>query len=125
MDTDPYAPPGSGEEPPSEKAALREIVLGWERLRLLYNGLLLIPGLVVVAVWSTRQGMPFPVGVVGAVLVGLGANLAYFLGPLAELYLRGLFRDGEPIGRGRWLLFGAGVVISGGVFALFLMGGLA
>lgn len=124
MDPDPYAPPRNEPERRDDPPALREVVLGWERLRLLYNGLLLVPGLAVIAVWSLRQGMPLAAGLGGALVVAIGANLAFFLGPLAELYLRGLFRNGESIGRGRWLIFGAGLVVSGGLFLLVLLGGL-
>ena len=69
--------------------------------------------------------MPLAVGVLGAVLIGIGANVAYFLGPLTELYFRALFRNGESIGQGRKLIFGAGLVVSAGVFLLALFGALA
>ncbi len=124
MSTDPYAPPRSDSrgEVLLNKSALKEVVIGWEKMRLLYNGLLLIPGLIIEAIMVTKQGMPVAAGVVGAIMIGLGANLAYFLGPLAELYFRALFRNGEPIGQGRKLIFGAGLVVSAGVFSLVLFG---
>ena len=124
---DPYAPPrshGDGDYL-SNKSALKEVVSAWEKLRLIYNGLLLIPGILIEAIMVVRQDMPIEVAVIGAVLVGTGANVAYFLGPLAELYFRALFRNGESIGRGRLLIFGAGLVISAGVFLLALFGALA
>ena len=122
MDNDPYAPPASIEDPAADqKPALREIVLAWEKLRLIYNGLLAIPGALVLVMFIQKGGMPVPAAVISAAFVALGANACFFLGPLAELYLRGLFRRGEPIGRGRWLIFGAGVVFSLGTFLLALL----
>ncbi|MCU0797434.1 MAG: hypothetical protein MUF31_16055 [Akkermansiaceae bacterium] len=119
----PYAPPVSADKDSApDRHALRDIVSGWERLRLLYNLVLLLPGVIVLILWNQRQQMPFGFGLVSAAMVAIGANIAFFLGPLAELYFRGLFRQGAPIGRGRWLIFGAGLVVSFGVFALALAG---
>lgn len=119
---DPYAPPASSEDPSmAPKPALREIVLAWEKLRLIYNAILAIPGILIL-VFSMRQAsMPLPVAVISGGFVAAGANICFFLGPLAELYLRGLFLRGEPIGRGRWLIFWAGVAVSLGVFLLALL----
>ena len=39
--------------------------------------------------------------------------------PLTELCLRGLLRNGAPLGKGRLLIFSAGLVISAGVFLIF------
>ena len=86
--------------------------------------ILLVPGLLVLTLWTNRHGMPWAAAVASAVFVGIGANIAYLLGPLTELYFRGLFRNGESIGRGRWLIFGGGLVVSSGVFLLALVGGL-
>lgn len=124
MSTDPYVPPKSDSsgEVLLNKSALKEVVIGWEKMRLIYNGLLLIPGLIIEAIMVTNQGMPVAAGVVGAVMIGIGANMAYFLGPLAELYFRALFRNGESIGQGRKLIFSAGLVVSAGVFILALFG---
>lgn len=123
MNENPYAPPLAGSEPEeSQRPALREIVLGWEKLRLWYNAILLIPGLGVIVGWTSKQGMPVFFALVMAAMVALGANFCFLLGPAAELYLRGLFRQGRPLGRGRLLIFGAGLVVSLGVFAVALAG---
>ena len=123
MNENPYAPPLAGSEPDqSQRPALREIVLAWEKLRLWYNGILLIPGLIAIAGWIGKQGMPIFVTVIMSAMVAIGANFCFLLGPVAELYLRGLFRDGKPLGRGRLLIFGAGLVVSLGVFAVALAG---
>ena len=123
MNENPYAPPLAGSEPEEgQRPALREIVLSWEKLRLWYNAILLVPGLAVIIGWTSKQGMPVFVALVMAVMVGVGANFCFLLGPAAELYLRGLFRQGRPLGRGRLLIFGAGLVVSLGVFAVALAG---
>lgn len=123
---DPYAPPArSDDDEVRDQQALREIVLGWEKLRLLYNLILLLPGVGILAVFTIRWGSPWSLAVGGSVLVAIGANGAFFLGPLAELYLRGVFRNGESLGKGRWLIFGAGLVVSAGVFGVALIMGLA
>ena len=122
MNENPYAPPVAGSEPDDlQRPALREIVLAWEKLRIWYNAVLLVPGLGVIAGWL-NQGAPLLIAVVMAVMVAVGANFCFLLGPVAELYLRGLFRDGRPLGRGRLLIFGAGLVVSLGVFVVALAG---
>lgn len=118
----PYAPPRSAVEAAAEdRAALREIVIAWERLRIVYNLLLLLPGLGIAALWIARTGTPVAAAAFGSALVAVGANLAFFLGPAAEVYLRGMFFRGQSIGRGRLLIFSAGLVVSGGVFLLALI----
>lgn len=124
MELDPYAPPqnaSSERQVVVNESALRELVVAWERLRLVYNVILLVPGLVIESIWVTGQGMPLGVAFLGAGMIAVGANIAYFLGPLAELYFRGVFRNGESIGRGRMLIFGLGLLVSAGVFALALL----
>ncbi|MCW1912764.1 hypothetical protein OJ996_04220 [Luteolibacter sp. GHJ8] len=116
---DPYAPPLSPALPADDqRLAMREIVVGWERLRLLYNAILAVPGLLVLSAMTGEYGMPALTAVLSAVFVAVGANLCFLLGPLAELYLRGIFRRGQPLGRGRWLLFGSGTLLSLFLFVL-------
>ena len=118
----PYTPPASSLRPAEDqKPALRELVLAWERLRLLYNALLVIPGLLILYTMVTEQDMGPAEAVVAGLVVGAAANCCFFLGPAAELYLRGLFRKGEPLGRGRWLIFGTGTILSLMLFVLFLV----
>jgi hypothetical protein len=121
MDFDPYQPPTGGDVQPRDIAALGELVKAWEKLRGIYNAILILPGLGVLALWSTRTEMPLAAIIFCGVLVGLGANAAFFLGPLAELYIRAWFRHGETIGKGRWLIFSAGLVVSAGVMMLFAL----
>lgn len=85
---------------------LRLILLRWERLRILYN--LLLVGLVLIPTGGAFQ-LPtlreLPVLAVGAAL----ANLCFMAGPLADAYLSWLGL------RSRWVtagLFAAGLLIS-------------
>ncbi len=110
---DPYRTPEAGDSSHPDIAALGELVRAWEKLRLLYNGLMILPGLGVLTLWVIRGNLPIPGAIAFGIIVGIGANTAFFLGPLAELYLRAVFRSGEGIGRGRWLIFTAGLVVSG------------
>jgi hypothetical protein len=116
---DPYTPPSSPAPPADDqRPALREIVLSWEKLRLLYNGLLAVPGILVLNAMIGRFGVGLVEAALSAVFVAVCANLCFLLGPVAELYLRGLFRQGQPLGRGRWLLFGSGTLLSLFLFIL-------
>ena len=113
----PYTPPFAPSVA-NDHSMLGELVRGWEKLRLIYNGILILPGIGVIVLWITRHSLPIPVAVIAGIAVGIGANVAFMLGPLAELYLRGLFRNGASLGRGRVLIFGAGVVVSAGVILI-------
>jgi hypothetical protein len=114
----PYAPP-TASPLAEDRAPLGELVRGWEKLRLLYNGLMILPGICVLTLWVTRQLLPLPTAIIGGILTGIAANVAFMLGPLAELYLRGLFRNGASLGKGRLLIFSAGLAVSAGVFLIF------
>lgn len=118
----PYAPPAVGPLAyRDDPATLGELVRAWEKLRLLYNGIMILPGIGVLALWCGKTEMPFAAAIIFGIGTGIGANVAFFLGPLSELYLRGLFRKGAPIGKGRWLIFTAGLVVSGGVILLAMI----
>lgn len=126
MSEDPYQPPKSdGEARLLSKHVLVEVVRGWEKLRIAYNLILLLPGLGIAALWMTRQQLPPIFVIVQVVLVTIAANLAFLLGPAAEVYFRAIFRKGETIGFGRMLIFGAGLVVSAGVFLVALLLGMA
>ena len=91
---------------PSWLPMLRLILLRWERLRILYN--LLLVGLVMIPTGGAFQ-LPtlreLPVLAVGAAL----ANLCFMAGPMADAYLSWLGL------RSRWVtagLFAAGLLIS-------------
>ncbi len=118
--SNPYAPPlAEISHSDDDPGALRELVLAWEKLRLRYNLILILPGLGVLWLWSAKMEVPIVALLVLAILVGIGANLCFFMAPIAELYLRALFRNGLAIGRlGRLLIFAAGLLVSAAVFML-------
>ena len=118
IEPNPYAPP-TALPVANDLATLGELVRGWEKLRLIYNGIMILPGIGVLVLWVTRQNIPIPAAVVAGILFSIGANVAFMLGPLAELYLRGLFRNEASLGRGRLLVFGTGLVVSAGVMLVF------
>jgi hypothetical protein len=118
MDTNPYAAPlAMLPESVDGPASLGELVRAWEKLRLYFNSILAIPGLGVLALLVSRHQLPSGGAVAGGLFVAIAANVAFFLGPLTELYLRGFLRNGQSLGRGRWLIFGAGMIFSLGLFA--------
>ena len=118
----PYLPPAGSLAPfPDQKPALRELVLAWERFRLLYNALLALPGLLILFTLITMESAGVVEVLVMGILVAIGANVCFLLGPVTELYLRGLFRQGEPLGRGRLLIFGCGTLLSLMLFVLFFV----
>lgn len=112
-------PPADGGE---GRRLLRSIVLPWEKLRLLYNGILLVPGLAICAgvyresAWRLTDGFPgaalelIEIGL-GAALFGLVANVCFCLGPYAECVIAAL---GYPLTgrRIRPFLFGCGLLLS-------------
>jgi hypothetical protein len=99
----PCAPP-SAPSVASDHATLGELVRGWEKLRLIYNSVLLLPGIGGLMLWIARQNLPIPAAIVGAV---------------GGTSLRGIFRKGASLGKGRLLVFGAGLVVSAGVMLIF------
>lgn len=113
METNPYATPQSVHDVgPGRLDAMAELVRSWEKLRLYYNGILLLPGLGVLALFVSRQDMPLGGAIASGIFVAVCANIAFFLGPLAELYLRGFLLGGRALGRGRLLIFAAGMIVS-------------
>lgn len=114
---------------PTEPGALaanpwKQIAWRWERLRILYNLLLLGEGVACMTLLWQLLDIPL---LLGAMAYGLGANVMYSFGPLAEIYLCWFaeFADdrwGGPgwIGlfRGRHvtvILFGLGLLFSAGL----------
>ena len=122
METNPYAAPECGfAVPPDGPASMGELVRSWENLRLYYNGILLMPGLGVLSLFVSRLHMPADGAVASGIFVAVGANIAFFLGPLVELYLRGFLLGGRALGRGRLFIFSVGVMVSLGLFAVIAL----
>lgn len=111
-DSNPYRSPTATEDAILDTAALVELAKEWEKLRLIYNGILILPGLIILGMWVGLLGYPLPLAIFSGIFVGVGANVAFFLGPLAELYFRAFLRNGKSLGGGRKILFRTGIVFS-------------
>jgi hypothetical protein len=99
-------------------ASFSELVREWEKTRLRYNGVLLAAGVIVLIIWISSLQMPAGFIILSAVPVAIGANICFFLGPLAELYLRAIFHRGAPAPSLRRTLFMLGLIGSLCVFTL-------
>lgn len=89
----PYITPDS-DQPPKIKgpnSELREIVIGWERLRVLYNIILLLVGVIAIFVTLQQPFFNLEEVVIPAILFGIFANFCFFVGPVAETYIRVIF----------------------------------
>ena len=78
-DTAPVAAPPGG---------LRETLLGWERLRVVYNVILLTAYVWVFLAGDNPMAMFTVLMMVQALAMAFAANVLFFAGPLAELYLK-------------------------------------
>ena len=121
--------------PAPEIEFCRATVKSWEKLRLLYNVILLLPGIALiwriihlqqVMMAENPPGMGFPIMhpakvVTGAFVFGFCANLCFCLGLYTEVVITAL---GFPLStrRIRYFLFGLGLMISlGGIMLVWFM----
>lgn len=100
-----HAKNNNREDPNSLLGIARQTFLAWEKLRLIYIGILGAFCLAVVAIngWLSI-GM-----LIALVAGGLFANLCYFAGPLIETYVRWLGYHGHAL---RWGLFVSGTLLT-------------
>ena len=63
------------------------MVVAWERMRLKYNLILLLPGLIVLIVYVAGNKMPVAAALIGAIMTALAANVCYFLGAVSEFFV--------------------------------------
>jgi len=119
-ETNPYAAPKTVDDAVvREPGRARRLMLAWEPLRLKYNAILAIAGVLVILAYMLG-GMPILVGIFGAFFVAIGANLCFLLGPFAEISTCAVMNiDEAPILRR--ILFFVGTSFSLGVFGLALL----
>ena len=123
METNPYAAPqAESQVDPLSISALGELVKGWEKLRLIYNVVLLLPGAALMAYFVINRDMPAFAAIMFALASGVAANLAFFAGPIAELYFRAVFNRGKESPMLRRFLFGLGLIVSFGAMLFFSIG---
>ena len=106
---------------------LKETRLAWEKLRIVYNLVLLVQGLTwVSAMWEVEKVTENPYYRVSgaswgyAILFGVVANALYCLGPLTEAWSYRFL--GWRMDRFRYLLFAAGLLFS--IVVVFFFGHL-
>jgi hypothetical protein len=85
--------------------SVKAIFRAWERLRLVYNAVLVL----VVLLFLSEKREVEPAFWLFLVCQAVAANLCFFAGPLAEWYLGWL---GYRSRATRWVLFGAGLVLA-------------
>lgn len=117
--TNPYAPPASHttEVIIPTKVDSRNIMVAWESMRLRYNLILLLPGLIVIIIYVAGVGLPFGVALIGSAMTALAANACYLLGALSEIIVSALVKTSEHPGY-RKTTYYAGIAFSLVFFAL-------
>lgn len=92
----------------------KEVFLAWEKLRVIYNAILLLVATILLAnaYWPGNDLHPdveFSSVLIKIMACAVAANALYFLGPIVESYIRWLGADGRYW---RFVFFGAGFAIS-------------
>lgn len=105
IDMNPYASPSTSDGNAAAVADFSDVFFGWERLRVVYNGVLVsltllcgFSSLTVPKFWFTAM--------FGAIL----SNVCFCVGPVIEGYATWLF--GRPARWLRWVLFLAGLSLT-------------
>jgi uncharacterized protein involved in cysteine biosynthesis len=123
MNDNPYASSSKpnaeelGTEPPIDETLLgiaRNVFLAWEKLRVLYLGILTLLVLLLVG-FSGILNLSLMISIVFGAFF---ANVFYFAGPVVDTYIRWLgYRNSWP----RWVMFIGGTILSI-VLAIGLLG---
>ncbi len=114
METEPQAVPGVL----AIHVDCRSIVLAWERLRLVYNAIMLVFGLSACLVFASSLLTVAPIQTLMEVAVfGVLANICFCLGPYAEIVIA-LFISEQTARRARPVMFAVGLLISLGLIGV-------
>lgn len=109
---DPYLSPVAQPVTTSrQQQQFKQIVIAWEKLRLLYNVVMLLTGVVALFVMVNYFRESTGTLITQVLFYGIAANLFFFAGPVCELYLRA-FRNVTNAQTLRWILFITGTVFS-------------
>ncbi|REJ89226.1 MAG: hypothetical protein DWQ35_18565 [Planctomycetota bacterium] len=103
----PNAAPASDFSAADFSTVARSTFLAWEKMRILFNAILVVISLATAALMGPSSFQLFKfwgLAIFGAIV----ANLCYFAGPLLDTYVSWL---GYPSRRLRWLLFAAGAFV--------------
>jgi len=115
-----------------ESPSVKERLVSWERLRLIYNVVMLLAGIPIAAsIYRIVQALPATVRnrltfdysassiIMHSILFGILANIAYLFGPILEVYWTAFTR--RKFGRrARYCVFAIGLVFSVAVQAVVL-----
>jgi predicted membrane channel-forming protein YqfA (hemolysin III family) len=85
----PYASPAAAGTQESDEAApldWKSVLQRWEVLRIPYNLIVGVTGLISLSMFLSL--LPSELILAGIVVYGVGANVRYFFGPIAEPYIR-------------------------------------
>lgn len=112
----PYETPQKSSSAAKERSQLKESILAWEKLRILYNILLIPPGILICVQAFKLPQQPLLVIMFEALFVGFAANICFCAGPMFEIYRLALTqRPSSKLLRN--ILFGLGLAFSFLVFA--------
>ena len=89
----PYTTPKSRQSSNKKplNSELREIVVGWERMRILYNIILFIVGIIAILALTRSPHFELSEAILPAISFGIFANICFCAGPAAETYIRAIF----------------------------------
>lgn len=107
MESNPYESPKAEPATPQSQTLTKTAVIAWEKLRLIFNAVLLGEGLL----FGAPLMLMDPSLVAGAILFAICANVFFCLGPMLEMYLIA-FRGVCLPTFGRNSLFGVGLGFS-------------
>jgi hypothetical protein len=109
----PFSVIQAGPADATPEPSAKQVFVAWERLRVVFNGLLVLETLCL--------GLPFILDAgfwVGSIAGAFVANLAFCAGPCAEGYLNWM---GLPRTPSRWVLFGLGTLVTAAAAFLSVM----
>ena len=95
----------------TQQSEFKDLVVAWEKLRLLYNVILLLVGIIALFILINYYRESTNMVVLFSLAFAFTANLCFFAGPVCELYLRA-FRHVSNAQLLRWILFTLGTIIS-------------
>jgi len=109
----PYSTPDSDQASSSKpvNSELRDIVIGWERMRILYNIILFLVGVVAIFVCMRAPFFELEDSILPAIAFGIFANVCFCAGPIAEIYIRVIFNS-QDVKTLRISLFILGTLLS-------------
>ena len=109
----PYSAPESDQEATKQptNSELRSIVIGWERMRILYNIILFLIGIVAIFFIMRAPFYKLEDTILSAIVFGVFANICFCAGPTIETYIRVIFNT-QDIRSLRLSLFILGTLLS-------------